>query len=73
MGAMGRGMSSSAVTNLATLITAQERVDARPQAQMVMAGLPGHLLQRLRDAGLDAGFTWASTAAEAVGMLGRTS
>jgi anti-anti-sigma factor len=66
------GLSGWDSVGLATLITAQERVDARPQARMVVAGLPGHLLQRLRDAGLDGGFTWASTAAEAVGMLGRT-
>jgi hypothetical protein len=55
------------------LITAQERVDARPPARMVVAGLPAQLLLRLRDAGLDGGFTWASTAAEATEILGRTT
>jgi anti-anti-sigma factor len=65
------GLSGWDSVGLATLITVQERVDAGPQARMVVAGLPGHLLQRLRDAGLDRGFTWASTGAEAVGMLGR--
>jgi anti-anti-sigma factor len=65
------GLSGWDSVGLATFITAQERVDARPQARMVVAGLPGHLLQRLRNAGLDGGFTWASTVAEAVGMLGR--
>lgn len=67
------GLSGWDSVGLATLITAQERVDARPPARMVVAGLPDHLLQRLRDAGLDGGFTWASTAAEALGMLGRTT
>jgi anti-anti-sigma factor len=65
------GLSGWDSVGLAALITARERVDARPQARMVVAGLPGHLLQRLRDAGLDGGFTWASTAAEAAGMLGQ--
>ena len=66
------GLSGWDSAGLATLITAQERVDARSPAQMVVAGLPDHLLQRLRDAGLDGGFTWASTAAEALGILGQT-
>ena len=67
------GLSGWDSVGLATLITAQERVDARPPSRMVVAGLPAHLLQRLRDAGLHGGFTWASTAAEATGMLGRTT
>jgi anti-anti-sigma factor len=66
------GLSGWDSVGLAAFITAQERVDARPQSRMVVAGLPGYLQQRLRDAGLGGGFTWASTAAEAVGMLGRT-
>jgi anti-anti-sigma factor len=65
------GLSGWDSVGLAALITAQERIGARPQAQMVVAGLPDHLLQRLRDAGLEGGFTWANTAAEALGMLGR--
>lgn len=65
------GLSGWDSVGLAALITAQERVDGRPQAWMVVAGLADHLLQRLRDAGLDGGFTWASTAAEALGMFGR--
>ncbi len=67
------GLSGWDSAGLAALITAQERVDARPPARMVVAGLPAHLLQRLRDAGLDDGFTWASTVAEALRMLGRTT
>lgn len=67
------GLSGWDSVGLATLITAQERVNARPQARMVVVGLPAHLQQRLRDAGLDREFTWADTAAEALGMLGRTT
>jgi anti-anti-sigma factor len=56
-------------SGLAALIIARQWVSARPGARMVMAGLPGYLLQRLRAAGLDGQFTLAGTTADAVGML----
>ena len=40
---------------------------------MVVTGLPGHLRRRLRGAGLDSGFTWASTPAEALAILSRAT
>jgi hypothetical protein len=36
---------------------------------MVIAGLSGHLVQRLQAAGLDGQFTLALTTAEAMGMI----
>lgn len=36
---------------------------------MVVAGLPGHLVQRLLAAGLDGEFTLAGSVAEAIGMF----
>jgi anti-anti-sigma factor len=56
-------------SGLAALIVAQHQVSARPDAQMVIVGLPGHLLQRLRAAGLGGQFTIAGTTAEAIGMF----
>jgi anti-anti-sigma factor len=56
-------------SGLAALIVAQHQVSAHPDAQMVIVGLPGHLLQRLRATGLDGQFTMAGTAAEATGMF----
>jgi anti-anti-sigma factor len=56
-------------SGLAALIIARQWVSARPGARMVVAGLPGYLLQRLRTAGLDGQFTLAGTTADAVGML----
>jgi anti-anti-sigma factor len=56
-------------SGLAALIVAQHQVSAHPDAQLVIVGLPGHLLQRLRTAGLDGRFTIAGTTAEAIGMF----
>jgi anti-anti-sigma factor len=67
------GLSGWDSVGLAALITAQERVDAQPGARMVVAGLSARLLRRLRDAGLDGGFTWADTVGEALEILGRTA
>jgi anti-anti-sigma factor len=44
-------------SGLAALITAQRWIDDDPGARMVLAGLPGHLVQRLRDAGHAGRFT----------------
>ena len=67
------GLSGWDSVGLAGLITAQERIDAHPDARMVVTGLPGHLRQRLRDADLDGGFTWASTPAKALTILSRAT
>ncbi len=56
-------------SGLAALIIAGQQVSARPGARMVVAGLPGHLVQRLQGAGLDGQFTLASTVADAVRIL----
>jgi anti-anti-sigma factor len=56
-------------SGLAALIVAQQQVSARPSGKMVVAGLPGHLVQRLRTAGLDGQFTLARSTAEAVGTF----
>ena len=67
------GLSGWDSVGLAGLITAQEQIDAHPGARMVVAGLPGHLRRRLRGVGLDGGFTWASTPAEALTILSRAT
>jgi anti-anti-sigma factor len=54
---------------LAALITAQQQISACPPARLVLAGLPGHLAQHLRDNGLHRRFTLADSAAEAAGPL----
>jgi anti-anti-sigma factor len=56
-------------SGLAALIIARHQIGDRPGAQMVIAGLPGHLLQRLQATGLDGQFTLAGTTAEAIGMF----
>jgi anti-anti-sigma factor len=56
-------------SGLAALIIAQQQVSACPGGKLVVAGLPGHLVQRLRVAGLDGQFTLARSTAEAVGMF----
>jgi anti-anti-sigma factor len=54
---------SSAV---AALLMAQQQVNAHPSAQMILAGLPGPLLQRLHDAGLTSRFTVTDTTENAI-------
>lgn len=54
---------SSAV---AALLIAQQRVGAHPSTQMILADLPGPLLQRLHDAGLASRFTIADTTDSAI-------
>ncbi|MGH3231524.1 MAG: ATP-binding protein, partial [Streptosporangiaceae bacterium] len=53
-------------SGLAALITAQREVNADPAARMVLAGLSGHLVQRLREAGYADRFTLAGSTAEAL-------
>ena len=53
------GLTGWDSAGLAALITAQQRISARPPARMVLAGLPGHLAQHLRDNGLASRFTMA--------------
>ena len=65
------GLTGWDSVGLAGLITAQERIDGHPDARMVVTGLPEHLRPRLRGAGLDIGFTWASTPDEALAILSR--
>jgi anti-anti-sigma factor len=56
-------------SGLAALIIAGQQVSAGPGAQMVIAGLPGHLARRLQAAELDSQFTLAGTVADAVRLL----
>jgi anti-anti-sigma factor len=46
---------------LAALITAQQQISATPNARMILAGLPGHLEQHLRQANLADRFTLADS------------
>ncbi len=55
---------------LAALIMAQQLVDNHPGARMIVAGLPGHLRQRLLAAGLPRRFTLAESVDDAKGMFG---
>jgi anti-anti-sigma factor len=55
-------------SGLAALISAQRWIDADPGARMVLAGLPGHLVRRLRDAGQADRFLLAASTAQAVSM-----
>jgi anti-anti-sigma factor len=54
---------------LAALVSAQQRISASPPARLVLAGLPGHLVQRLRESGLADRFTLAASTAAALGIL----
>ena len=54
---------------LAALITTQEQLQTHPGARMALAGPPGRLLQRLRDADLHGQLTAAGTVAEAARLL----
>jgi anti-anti-sigma factor len=54
---------------LAALITAQRLVDNHPGARMIVAGLPGHLRQRLLAVGLPRRFTLADSVDDAKGMF----
>jgi anti-anti-sigma factor len=58
---------SSAV---AALLTAQQRINVHPHAQMILTSLPGPLLQRLHDAGLASRFTIADTTDQAIRKIG---
>jgi anti-anti-sigma factor len=61
------GLTGWDSAGLAALITAQQRIGARPPARLVLAGLPGHLAQHLRDNDLASRFTLADSAAAAAG------
>jgi anti-anti-sigma factor len=61
------GLTGWDSAGLAALITAQQRIGTRPPARMVLAGLPGHLAQHLRDNNLVSQFTLADSAAAAAG------
>ena len=53
------GLTGWDSAGLAALITAQQRISASPPARMILAGLPAHLAQHLRDNGLAGRFTIA--------------
>jgi anti-anti-sigma factor len=61
------GLTGWDSAGLAALITAQQRIGARPPARLVLAGLPGHLAQHLHDNDLARQFTLADSAAAAAG------
>jgi anti-anti-sigma factor len=63
------GLAGWDSAGLAALITAQQRVSARPPARMVLAGLPDHLEKHLRQARLADRFTLAASSAAAAGEL----
>ena len=63
------GLAGWDSVGLAALITAQQRISARPPARMVLAGLPDHLSRHLTQACLAARFRLAGSVAAAVGML----
>jgi len=55
-------------SGLAALTTVQRRISRDPAARMVLAGLPGHLVQRLSETDAASRFTLAGTNADAVRM-----
>jgi anti-anti-sigma factor len=63
------GLTGWDSSGLAALITIQQRVTAQTGAQMIVAGPPGQLEQRLRDAALPCRFTLAKSVDDALGML----
>jgi anti-sigma regulatory factor (Ser/Thr protein kinase)/anti-anti-sigma regulatory factor len=63
------GLSGWDSAGLAALITAQQRIDAAPPARMILAGLPDHLGQHLREASLADRFTRADSTVAAVRTL----
>ena len=63
------GLTGWDSSGLAALITTQQRVTARAGAQLIVAGLPGQLEQRLRDAALPRRFTLAKNVDDAMGRL----
>jgi len=63
------GLTGWDSSGLAALITAQQRISATPAAQMVLAGLPGHLAEHLHEAGLAGRHTLADTTPAAVTIL----
>ena len=65
------GLTGWDSSGLAALITAQRLVSVRQGTAMIVAGLPGHLRQRLHAAGLPGRFTWAGSVDEATAMFGR--
>lgn len=67
--AQRRGLTLWDSTGLAALLAVQGQISADPAAAMVLAGLPGHLVDRLHDAGLGDRFTLADSADEALGMV----
>jgi anti-anti-sigma factor len=56
-------------SGLAALITSQQRISSHPPAKMILAGLPGHLIQHLRDTGLAGRFVLADIIADAIREL----
>jgi hypothetical protein len=57
------------LVRLAALITAQQRISHDRSARMIVAGLPGPLAGRLREAGLADQFTLADSTEAAVAAL----
>jgi anti-anti-sigma factor len=63
------GLTIWDAAGLAALLTAQGWIDADPAATMILAGLPAHLAERLRRAGLASRFTLARATRDALGMF----
>lgn len=63
------GLTIWDAAGLAALLTAQGWIDADPAAAMILAGLPAHLAERLRGAGLASRFTLARATRDAMDMF----
>jgi anti-anti-sigma factor len=63
------GLTLWDAAGLAALLTAQGWIDADPAATMILAGLPAHLAEHLRGAGLASRFTLARTTRDALNMF----